>query len=85
MCKQKFQIGDKVCVKRGNKNEIGRVGNVINIFYKSFRRLCYNVEYNDDKYPKSGVFYADMLLFSENHSLTNHMIKDYGEKNDRQM
>ena len=64
MSKQKFQIGDKVCVKRGNKNEIGRVDNVINIFYKSFRRLCYNVEYNDDNYPKSGTFYADMLAFS---------------------
>ena len=34
MSKQKFQIGDKVCVKRGNKNEIGRVGNVINIVNK---------------------------------------------------
>ena len=60
MSKQKFQIGDKVYVNHGNKNEIGRIGNVTNI-YKSFGRLCYIVKYNDDKFPKSGVFYADML------------------------
>ena len=60
MSKQKFQIGDKVCVIRGNKNEIGRTGKVTNI-RKYSGRLGYIVKYNDDKFPKSGVFYADML------------------------
>ena len=82
MSKQKFQIGDKVYIKRGSKDEIGRVGNVINIFYKSFRRLCYNVEYNDGKYPKSGVFYADMLAFSNIQSLDNHTTKEDPVKNE---
>ena len=81
MSKQKFQIGDKVYVKRGNKNEIGRVGKVTNI-YKLRGRLGYNVKYNDGKYPKSGAFYADMLLFSDMHSLANHMTKDCVAKNE---
>ena len=82
MGKQKFQIGDNVYVKRGRKNEIGRVGKVDNIIYKSFGRLCYIVTYNDDNYPKSGAFYADMLLFSDMHSLANHMTKEYAVKNE---
>lgn len=81
MSKQKFQIGDKVYVKHGNKNEIGRVGEVTNI-YKLCGRLGYNVKYNDGKYPKDGAFYADMLLFSDMHSLANHMTKEYAVKNE---
>ena len=81
MSKQKFQIGDKVCVKRGSKDEISRVGKVTNI-YKSFGRLCYNVKYNDEKHPKTGVFYADMLAFSNIQSLDNHMIKENPVKNE---
>ena len=70
MSKQKFQIGDKVCVIRGNKNEIGRTGKVTNI-RKYSGRLGYIVKYNDDKFPKSGVFYADMLrLISDMQSAT---------------
>ena len=74
MSKQKFQIGDNVYVKRGRKDEIGRVGIVINV-YRHFGRLCYIVKYNDKKDPKSGVFYADMLLFSNIHSLAEHLDK----------
>lgn len=81
MSKQKFQIGDKVYVKCGRKSEIGRVGKVTYI-YKPFGRLIYIVKYNDDKYPKSGVFYAYMLLFSDMHSLANHMSKEYVAKNE---
>ena len=82
MSKQKFQIGDNVYVKRGRKNEIGRDGKVANIIYKSFDRLCYIVVYKDDNYPRSGIFYADMLAFSDNHSLDNHMSKDHPVKNE---
>ena len=72
MSKQKFQIGDKVYVNRGRKDEIGRIGNVTNI-YKSFGRLCYIIKYNDDKFPKSGIFYADMLrLISDMQSATKN-------------
>ena len=81
MSKQKFQIGDKVYVKRGSKDEIGRVGKVTNI-YKSFGRLCYNVKYNDEKHPKTGVFYADMLAFSNIQSLDNHTTKENPVKNE---
>ena len=81
MTKQKFQIGDKVYVKRGRKNEIGRVGKVTNI-YKYYGKLLYIVKYNDDNDPKSGIFYADMLLFSDMHSLANHMTKEYAAKNE---
>lgn len=77
MSKQKFLIGDDVYVKRGRKDEIGRNGKVVNIIYTSFNRLRYIVEYNDNKYPQSGVFYADMLLFSDMHSLSNHLTKEY--------
>ena len=31
MSKQKFQIGDKVYVNHGNKDEIGRIGKVTDI------------------------------------------------------
>ena len=81
MSKQKFQIGDKVYVKRGSKDEIGRVGKVTNI-YKFFGRLCYNVKYNDDNHPKTGVFYADKLAFSDIHSLANHITKEDPVKNE---
>ena len=81
MGKQKFQIGDNIYVKRGGKDEIGRVGKVTNIS-KFFGRLCYNVKYNDDKHPKTGVFYADMLAFSDIHSLDNHMTKEHLVKNE---
>ena len=81
MSKQKFQIGDNIYVKRGGKDEIGRVGKVTNIS-KFFGRLCYNVKYNDDKHPKTGVFYADMLAFSDIHSLDNHMTKEHPVKNE---
>ncbi len=81
MSKQKFQIGDKVYVKRGSKDEISRVGKVTNI-YKSFGRLCYNVKYNDEKHPKTGVFYADMLAFSNIQSLDNHTTKENPVKNE---
>lgn len=81
MSKQKFQIGDEVYVKRGSNNEIGRVGIVTNIS-KYSGRLDYTVKYNDNKYPKSGIFYADMLLFSNMHSLANHLSKEYPEKNE---
>ena len=81
MSKQKFQIGDNVYVKRGGKDEIGRVGKVTNIS-KFFGRLCYNVKYNDNKHPKTGVFYADMLAFSDIHSLDNHMSKEDPVKNE---
>ena len=82
MTKQKFQIGDKVYVKRGNKNEIGRVGEVTNI-YKLCGRLRYNVKYNDDKYPKGCAFYADMLrLISDIQSSVNYMAKDCVAKNE---
>ena len=81
MSKQKFQIGDNIYVKRGGKDEIGRVGKVTNIS-KFFGRLCYNVKYNDDKHPKTGVFYADMLAFSDIHSLDNHMSKEHPVKNE---
>lgn len=64
MAKQKFKIGDKVYVKHGRKDEIGRVGNITQI-RKYSGRLGYIVKYNDKKFPKSGVFYADMLLFSD--------------------
>ena len=82
MSKQKFQIDDNVYVKRGRKNEIGRVGKVANIIYKSFNRLCYIVIFNDVNYPKSGAFYADMLAFSDIHSLANHMQKEDSVKNE---
>lgn len=81
MSKQKFQIGDEVYVKRGAKDEIGRVGKVVNI-YKYDSKLGYIVKYNDNVYPKSGIFYADMLLFSDMHSLANHMSKEYVAKNE---
>ena len=81
MSKQKFQIGDNIYVKRGGKDEIGRVGKVTNIS-KFFGRLCYNVKYNDDKHPKTGVFYADMIAFSDIHSLDNHMTKEHPVKNE---
>lgn len=75
MGKSKFKIGDKVYVKRGSKDEIGRVGKVTNI--RKYRgRLCYIVKYNDSKYPYSGIFYADMLLFSDLHSLAEHSEKE---------
>lgn len=64
MSKQKFQISDKVYIKRGRKDEIGRVGKITDI-YKYCGRLGYIVKYNDNKHPKSGLFYADMLLFSD--------------------
>lgn len=64
MSKQKFQIGDKVYVKRGRKDEIGRVGKITYI-YKYCGRLGYVVKYNDNNHPKSGLFYSDMLLFSD--------------------
>ena len=67
MSKQKFQIGDNVYVKRGRKDEIGRDGKVANIIYKSFNRLCYIVVYNDDNYPRSGIFYADMFKITTFH------------------
>lgn len=79
MSKQKFQVGDKVYVKRGNKDEIGRVGKVTQI-RKYSGRLGYIVKYNDRKSPKSGVFYADMLLFSDMHSLANHVLKECAEE-----
>ena len=60
MSKQKFQIGDNVYVKHGRKDEIGRVGKVTQI-RKYSGRLGYIVKYNDDKFPRSGIFYADML------------------------
>ena len=82
MSKQKFQIGDNVYVKRGRKDEIGRDGKVANIIYKSFNRLCYIVIFNDDNYPKSGTFYADMLAFSDIHSLDNHTSKEDLVKNE---
>lgn len=81
MSKQKFQIGDNVYVKHGCKEEIGRVGKVTNI-HKYSGRLGYIVKYNDNKYPYSGVFYADMLLFSDIHSLANHMTKECATKNE---
>ena len=81
MNKQKFQIGDKVYVKRGSKDEIGRVGKITDI-HKYSGRLGYIVKYNDDKLPKSGIFYADMLLFSDMHSLANHMTKECVVKNE---
>ena len=65
MSKQKFQIGDKVYVKRGNKDEIGRVGKITYIYKYYGGRLGYVVKYNDNNHPKSSVFYADMLLFSD--------------------
>lgn len=75
MSKQKFQIGDEVYVKRGRKNEIGRVGKITNIC-KYGGRLGYIVKYNDnDIFPKSGAFYADMLLFSNMHSIAEHLVK----------
>lgn len=68
MCKQKFQIGDKVYVKHGRKDEIGRVGKITNI-RKYSGRLGYIVKYKDDNLPKSSVFYADMLrLISDTQS-----------------
>jgi len=81
MSKQKFQIGDKVYVKLGRKDEIGRVGNVTQI-RKYSGRLGYIVKYNDKKIPKSGVFYADMLLFSDMYSWANHMTKECVAKNE---
>ena len=82
MSKQKFQIGDKVYVNRGNKDEIRRVDEVTNI-YKRCGRLCYIVKYNDDKFPKSSIFYADMLrLISDMQSSTNYMTKECEVKNE---
>ena len=81
MSKQKFQIGDKVYVKRGAKDEIGRVGKVTNT-YKRCGRLVYIIKYNDNKCPISGIFYADMLLFSDMHSLANHMSNECVAKNE---
>lgn len=78
MSKQKFQIGDKVYVKRGRKDEIGRIGDITDIhnitdIHKYSGRLRYLVKYNDNKYPKSGIFYADMLrLISDMQSVVKN-------------
>ena len=84
MSKQKFQIGDKVYVNRGNKDEIGRVGEVTDI-RKYSGRLGYIVKYSDGKLPKSSVFYADMLrLISDimRQSSDNHTTKECEAKNE---
>lgn len=81
MSKQKFQIGDEVCVKHGRKDEIGRFGKITDI-RKYGSRLGYIVRYNDNAHPKSGVFYAEMLLFSDIHSLANHIRKENAVKNE---
>lgn len=86
MSKQKFQIGDKVYVKHGCKDEIGRIGDITDIhkiadIHKYSGRLRYLVKYNDNKYPKSGIFYADMLqLISDMQA--NYIAKEYTVKDE---